>query len=121
MTLFVCFWAALLCLPSAALALPLLSEVYYDAMGSDNGLVFVELYGAPGQDLSGYVIEGINGADGGGTVSFALAGTIPASGFFVVGDDAGDGTSLVTPVDLVRNFDFHRMGPTPCCYGWENS
>ena len=52
MTLIVCFWAALLCLPSAALALPLLSEVYYDAMGSDNGLVFVELYGAPGEDLS---------------------------------------------------------------------
>ena len=32
---------------------PLISEVYYDAVGSDDGLSFVELWGAPGTDLDG--------------------------------------------------------------------
>ena len=31
-----------------AFAVPLLSEVYYDAVGVDDGQSFVELYGAPG-------------------------------------------------------------------------
>ena len=45
-------------------ATPLISEVLYDAVGSDNGLSFVEIYGTPGTLLDGYVLEGINGANG---------------------------------------------------------
>ena len=30
-----------------ASAVPLISEVYYDAVGTDNGQVFVEIYGEP--------------------------------------------------------------------------
>ena len=91
-------------------SLPLVSEVLYDATGSDNGLVFVELYGAPGTLLDGLTLEGINGSNGDVTPSLALFGTIPADGFFVVADDVGDGTTFVPDADLVLNFDFQN-GP----------
>jgi hypothetical protein len=67
--------------PSADHALPLLSEVFYDADGSDDGLSFVELYAAPGALLDGLTIEGVNGS--------------------------GDGTS-VTDFDLFANLDFQN-------------
>ena len=41
-----------------------ISEVLYDATGSDDGKVFVELFGPAGLGLDGYTIEGVNGADG---------------------------------------------------------
>jgi hypothetical protein len=107
------FAAALLGLvlaPAPALALPLLSEVFYDAAGSDNGKSFVEIFGAPGSSLDGLTLEGINGATGAITHSLALSGSIPADGIFVTADDVGDGTSLVPGADLIANFDFQN-GP----------
>lgn len=97
-------------LAAPATALPLLSEVFYDAVGSDDGLGFVELYGTPGQDLTGLIVEGVNGANGATGPTLTLAGVIPADGIFVIGDDAGDGTTGVAGADLVRNFDFQN-GP----------
>ena len=91
-------------------ALPLISEVFYDATGSDNGLSFVELYGEPGTPLSGFVLEGVNGANGGVGPSVLLSGAIGAGGFFVVADDLGDGTTLVAGADELANFDFQN-GP----------
>ncbi len=52
--------AAALLAAAPAGASPLISEVYYDAVGSDDGQSFVELYGTPGASLAGLVIEGIN-------------------------------------------------------------
>jgi hypothetical protein len=95
---------------STAGALPVISEVLYDAVGSDNGLSFVELHGAPGTVLDGMSIEGVNGADGAVAPLVALAGSIPADGLFVVADDSGDGTTLVPGADLIANFDFQN-GP----------
>ena len=60
-------WAAsiaLLLAAGPASALPLLSEVFYDATGSDNGQSFVEIYGDPGTLLDGFSIEGVNGSNG---------------------------------------------------------
>jgi hypothetical protein len=91
-------------------ALPLISEVYYDATGSDNGLSFVELYGAPGASVDGFLLEGVNGSNGAITPSVTLSGLIPADGLLVVADDQGDGTSLVANADLILNFDFQN-GP----------
>jgi hypothetical protein len=86
-----------------------ISEVLYDATGSDNGKVFVELWGAPGTSLEGFTLEGVNGGDGAVGPTLALTGTIPADGFFVVADT--DGTaSLVANVDLTLNFDLQN-GP----------
>jgi hypothetical protein len=97
-------------LPAPACALPLISEVLYDAVGSDNGRSFVELYGAAGTSLDGLVVEGVNGANGAVAPVLALSGVIPDDGFFVVADDRGDGGSDVVNADLVLDFDFQN-GP----------
>ncbi len=60
--------------PQAAHAAPLISEAFYDAVGSDNGLSFVELYGDPGASLDGLFLEGINGANGSAGPTIALSG-----------------------------------------------
>lgn len=64
--------------PLAATSLPILSEVFYDATGSDDGLSFVELHGTPGASLDGLFVEGVNG------------------------------TSLVVGADQVADFDFQN-------------
>ncbi len=101
-------WLALTPLP--ATALPLLSEAFYDAVGSDNGLSFVEIHGAPGASLAGMTLEGVNGADGAIGPVVALDGVVPADGLFVVADESSGGETLVPNADLVRNFDFQN-GP----------
>jgi hypothetical protein len=92
-------------LPGAAAGLPLISELVYDAEGSDDGHSFVELYGTPGSSLDGYTLEGVNGANGSVTHSLALGGTIPADGLFVVADGLSGGASLVVGADLVLECD----------------
>jgi hypothetical protein len=87
-----------------------ISELLYDVPGTDSGLVFVELFGTPGTVLDGMTLEGVNGSDGSVYQSVTLSGTIPADGVFVIGDDSGDGSTLVNNADLVRNVDFQN-GP----------
>ncbi|HEX2483837.1 MAG TPA: lamin tail domain-containing protein [Myxococcota bacterium] len=99
---------ALASLPASAL--PLLSEVLYDATGSDDGALFVELYGTPGTSLEGWSIEGVNGADGEVTHTIPLTGSIPADGVFVVADATAEGPTAVANADLLANFDFQN-GP----------
>lgn len=98
---------------SAATAKPAhavqLSEVLYDAVGTDNGTIFVELYGAPGTSLDGWHLEGVNGADGAIGPIVTLSGAIPSDGFFVVAD-ADAGATSVANADLLANFDFQN-GP----------
>lgn len=108
-------WVALLLggggwLPASSTALPLISEVFYDATGSDDGLGFVELYGPAGASVDGLRLEGVNGANGDVTATVALTGVFGPDGLFVVADDQGDGTSLVAGADWVANFDFQN-GP----------
>ena len=61
--------------PLPAAAAPLLSELFYDAVGSDNGLSLVELYGAPGSALDGLRLDGVNGGDGAVCASGITAGS----------------------------------------------
>lgn len=105
-----CLLLALALAPAPATALPVLSEVLYDAAGSDDGQGFVELFGTPGTDLAGYVIEGVNGSDGSVTDTIALSGVIPADGLWVVADDDGSGGTAVSGADLLADFDFQN-GP----------
>lgn len=97
-------------LSPAAPAATVISEALYDAAGSDNGSVFVELFGTPGTVLDGLALEGVNGTDGSVYLTLALTGVIPGDGVFVVADDAGDGTTLVGNADLVVEMDFQN-GP----------
>ena len=86
-----------------------LSEVLYDALGSDDGNVFVELFGPAGLSLDGFVVEGVNGAGGAIGPVLGLSGTVPEGGFFVVADLAGK-TTAVLGADLLLDFDFQN-GP----------
>jgi hypothetical protein len=97
-------------LTSGVHAATVISEALYDAAGTDNGNVFVELYGTPGTVLDGVSLEGVNGSDGSVYLTLPLTGVIPGDGVFVVADDAGDGSSLVVNADLVVNMDFQN-GP----------
>jgi hypothetical protein len=106
-------WIATLLLafaPQTASAAPLISEAFYDAVGSDNGLSFVELYGEPGSSLDGLFLEGINGSNGSAGPTIALSGVFPADGIWLLADDVGDGTSSVAGAHLIANFDFQN-GP----------
>ena len=93
-----------------ARAFPLISELFYDGVGGDDGQSFVELYGTPGGSLDGLVLEGVNGSGGGVTVSIALSGVFPADGLFVLADVDGGGTTLVSGADGLADFDFQN-GP----------
>lgn len=86
-----------------------ISEVLYDASGSDDGQVFVELWGSPGTSLDGYTLEGVNGSGGAVGPVLTLSGSIPGDGFFVVADQSG-GASAVANADLLLDFDFQN-GP----------
>jgi hypothetical protein len=102
--------AALAALAPPARAVPLISEVFYDAVGSDDGLGFVELYGSPGTPLDGLAIEVVNGSDGSVVTTLSLAGAIGPDGLFVVADRFADGTTAVVDADLLLNFDIQN-GP----------
>lgn len=91
-------------------AWPLISEAYYDAVGSDDGKLFVEIFAAPGTDLSGFRLEGVNGANGAIGPIVLLSGFVPLDGLFVVADRLPDGTSSVLGADQLADFDFQN-GP----------
>jgi hypothetical protein len=101
---------AALAAPGAAIALPVISEVLYDADGSDDGALFVELFGTPGASVEGWAIEGVNGSDGAVTHTLALTGAIPADGILVIADESSGGGTLVPGADLLASFDFQN-GP----------
>jgi hypothetical protein len=96
--------------PPGAVAMPLLSEVYYDAPGSDDGQLFVEISGAPGASLDGWIVEGINGSNGAAGPTIELSGAFDASGLFVVADQTAEGTTSVAGAQLLASFDFQN-GP----------
>lgn len=102
--------ATALCVAQPAAALPLISEVLYDAAGSDDGLSFVEIHGAPGTVLDGWALEHVNGANGEIAATLALVGVIGPSGLYVVADRLADGTTAVPLADLLLNFDLQN-GP----------
>ncbi len=101
---------AVACFAGPVAAMPILSEVYYDAPGTDDGQLFVEIAGAPGTRLDGLVIEGVNGSNGAVTHSIPLLGAIGANGLFVLADGTSEGTTNVVLADQIANFDFQN-GP----------
>ncbi|RIK92250.1 MAG: hypothetical protein DCC71_24545 [Proteobacteria bacterium] len=94
----------------AASAMPVISELFYDAVGSDDGWSFVELYGAPGASLDGLRLESVNGDGGAVAARLVLSGTFGADGLFVVADRTAAGATQVPDADLLLDFDFQN-GP----------
>lgn len=101
---------ALLGMATNAYGATLLSEVFYDDVGSDDGALFVEISGAPGTVLDGLILEGINGSNGAAGPTITLTGVIGSNGLFVVADRDAGGLSSVSQADLLANFDFQN-GP----------
>ncbi|MBI4125139.1 MAG: lamin tail domain-containing protein [Deltaproteobacteria bacterium] len=88
----------------------MLNEVLYDAQGSDtNGDLFIELYGEPERNLSGYQILFVRGSDGNIRDALTIPGGVRtnAGGFFVAADavTGSPGVTNVTGADWVANFD----------------
>jgi len=100
----------LLAAAPAAHALPLISELYYDAVGSDDGKSFVELSGAPGTSLDGVRLEVVNGDNGAIVTALSLSGVFAESGLFVVADRTSAGITSVIGADLLLDFDIQN-GP----------
>jgi PKD repeat protein len=84
----------------------LINEFMYATAGADTG-TFIELYGTPGMDISGYSLEGVNGANGStyDTLVFGQGTTIPQDGYLVI----GDGT--VANEDVTDSFVDLQNGP----------
>lgn len=102
--------ALALCGARGASATPVISEVYYDAVGSDNGQSFVEIYGIAGSILDDLTLEGVNGSNGVVGPTISLSGIFPTDGVFVVADLDGEGLTWVANADQLANFDFQN-GP----------
>lgn len=94
----------------AAHALPVISELLYDAVGADDGGAFVELYGTPGASLDGLRLQSVNGDGGAVAATLILSGVFPADGIFVVADRTSAGTTTIADADLLLDFDLQN-GP----------
>ena len=94
----------------AAHALPLISEVFYDAVGTDDGQSFVELYGTPGASLTGLRLEVVNGDNGVVVTGLNLSGEFTGEGLFVVADRTAVGATSVVGASLLLDFDIQN-GP----------
>jgi len=101
---------AVLVTAPAAHALPLISELFYDAVGTDDGKSFVELYGTPGESLAGLRLEVVNGDNGVVVTGLNLSGVFAGNGLFVVADRTSAGTSSVAEANLLLDFDIQN-GP----------
>lgn len=90
----------------------LISEVLYDAEGSDQGSAFVELTGPGGLSLGGYSLQGVNGVGGSVTNTLLLDGLfVPADGFLVLADLDSSGATGVLNADAgFPDLDFQN-GP----------
>lgn len=87
-----------------------ISEIFYDAPGSDRGNTFIELIGRPGETLDGLRLVGVNGSNGSDYLVIELSGTMPADGVLLIADGNEDssaihGAWLYTHADLQNGPD----------------
>ena len=103
--------SAVLALVTAVPAQVMLNEVYYDNPSTENpNVLFTEIYGPPGTDLTGWALVGINGSSGAEYRTVSLQGNIPADGYYVVGNTA-----------QVPNVDYVCGGGTSAGVDWQNA
>lgn len=96
--------------PVSAWAGPILNEICYDGSGADADDVFTEIYGDPGLSLSGWSLQGINGADGKAYRKLSLTGaTIPSDGVLVIATSSALG-AVLSARDFTANVDWQN-GP----------
>jgi hypothetical protein len=87
-----------------------INEVFYDSVDSDtDGNEFIELFGTPNADISGYQVVVVNGADGAilKTITLPLGSKTRDTGIFLIADSRTNlptETNVIGP-DLIDNFD----------------
>jgi hypothetical protein len=87
-----------------------IQEVCYDGASSDAAEAFTELLGTPGMDLTGWLLVGIDGADGSVYRSLSLSGAVvPDDGILVIATSSASGLVLAAR-DFVLNVDWQN-GP----------
>ncbi len=99
--------------PSIPLQRPsflIIHELLYDAIESDSdGHEFIELYGEPEKDLTGYQIVFVNGSDGSilDTITIPDGKKTQSNGLFLIADARTNlsNQSFVSTPDLIDNFD----------------
>ncbi|MBI4211121.1 MAG: lamin tail domain-containing protein [Deltaproteobacteria bacterium] len=85
-----------------------INELLYDVTGSDDGKVFIELFGTPETSISGYKVIFVNGDNGATTDSIVLpkGATLNKQGLFVIADTKTGGQSTeVINANFGSNFD----------------
>ncbi|HQG13478.1 MAG TPA: lamin tail domain-containing protein [bacterium] len=87
-----------------------INEILYDVPGVDtNGNVFIELFGEPNKEISGYAIYLANGDDGAvkDTIRLPAKSIIPDDGIFLIADakTGSSRESFVEGANHVENFD----------------
>ena len=93
-----------------ACALPVISEIMYDGIGSDAPFVFTEIYGTAGLDLTGWALVGVNGFNGLEYRTLDLTGAvIPPDGILVVATSSALGDVLAAR-DFTGSVDWQN-GP----------
>jgi hypothetical protein len=93
-----------------AAALPLLNEIFYDAVGPDTPAVFTEILGEPGMPLDGWSLVGVNGSDGEVYRQIDLTGAIvPEDGLLLIAT-ARATLELALELDFIANVDWQN-GP----------
>lgn len=66
-----------------------INEVLYDTQGTDDpNLLYTEIWGEAGTNLTGWTLVGINGNNGEAYRTITLSGSIPVDGYFVIGNTA---------------------------------
>jgi hypothetical protein len=85
-----------------------ISEIRYDSTSSPDVESFVEIFGPAGTSLTGLALVGVNGNGGADYNAIALAGTIPASGYFLVAHPSGALTAVAN--QLSSSVDYQN-GP----------
>jgi hypothetical protein len=97
--------ALIFTLALGASAQVMMNEFFYDTQSTDDPtIMFVEIYGPGGTDLTGWSLVGINGNGGTDYLTVPLSGSIPTDGYFVVGGSA------VANVDQVVTAYFQNAG-----------
>jgi hypothetical protein len=115
---------------SAANAQVFINELMYDAAGTDGGKTFIEIYGPPGLDLSGWELLSVEGTanqtpglgcgyvNQTGPIILPPGSIIKPDGFFVIADGESGVTQVTCPLShnggvpdlIVENADFEN-GP----------
>jgi len=100
----------LLIIPTCSASV-LISEVFYDAVGSDDSKEFVELYNPTSQDINitGWEIEMGNGYDGSWDNQATILGIISAYSFFLIGEKNVSGADIETNLELQNGPDAVRI------------